>query len=317
LGYEGNPGGFGKALREAEPPFFVLPYKALSVTIERHKDAPNDNRMDTYTDTRAPGGKADLASVEELHMAHGAWVSAPIPLPALPLEAVEEPTMIEPPSLMHFRVADHPTGFIRFENPEMFHPGLKGYLLESFGVLLPVRVHRSQYPCLSIFRDDKNWKETNLQATFIILTICVFLPGSPVIGWIDWRPQSQESTVRNADFASSDGRDEEKVQTCLRIVRRGFRPGGQRGRPKRSRYFQSEADFRETMVPLIRQCLAEGEEPTQACIAQYLVRMPRFAPKTATQWLRHTDSTARLIRAYCQAFGISWAELVRLAQTPE
>jgi hypothetical protein len=273
--------------------------------------------MDTYTDTRAPGGKADLASVGELHMAHGIRVSAPISLSALPLEAVEEPTMIEPPSLLHFRVADHPTGFIRFENPEVFHPGLKGYLLECYGVLLPVRVHRSQYPCLSIFRDDKSWNESNLQATFIILSICVFRPGSPVIGWIDWRPQSQESTVRNADFASSDGHDEEKVQTCLRIIRRGFWPVVQRGRRKRSGFFQSEADFRETMVRLIRQCLAEGEEPTQLCIAKYLVRMPRFTPKTATQWLRHSDSTARLIRDCCQAFGISWAELVRLAQTPE
>ena len=86
----------------------------------------------------------------------------------------------------------------------------------------------------------------------------MFQPGSPVIGWIDWRPQPLKSIVVNSDFACSDGRDEEKMQACLRIVRRGFR----RGRPIGSGDFPTrevtEAATREAIADLQAQGLKVG-----------------------------------------------------------
>jgi len=152
--------------------------------------------------------------------------------------------MSEPPSLLHFRLADYPEAFIRFENPERFHPGLKGYLVENYGVLLPVEIHRSQYPSLTSFLGDGSQV-----ATFVILSTCVFQPDSPVIGWVDWRSRPLKSIVLNTDFASSDGRDEEKLQTCLRIVRRGFR----RGRPINS----GDLPTREAIEAATREAISD------------------------------------------------------------
>jgi len=128
-----------------------------------------------------------------------------------------------------------------------------------------------------------------------------------------WDPVHGERLSIGGLSPSFGDDDVNLVRRWLQTTRRGVRSG----RRLKSGAFRDKTDFCETMVRLIGQCLAEGEEPTQPCIAKYLVRIPRFAPKTATQWLRHTESTARLIRDYCQDFGISWAELVRLAQTPE
>jgi hypothetical protein len=162
---------------------------------------------------------------------------------------VKERAMTDLPSLLHIRLADYHKGFIRIENPERFHPGLKGYLLENYGVLLPVELHRSQFPSLTYFLGDGSQV-----ATFVILSTCVFRPGSQVIGWIDWRAHPLKSFMVNTDFASSDGHEEEKVQTCLRILQRGMK----RGRPIGSGYHPTPQAFETATRQAITDLLDQG-----------------------------------------------------------
>jgi hypothetical protein len=77
--------------------------------------------------------------------------------------------MIEPPSVLHFRLTDYPDAFIRYENPERFHPALEGYLLENYGVFLPVRIRHCQYPWLT-----NGWDDGDELFSFVILsTACI------------------------------------------------------------------------------------------------------------------------------------------------
>jgi hypothetical protein len=152
--------------------------------------------------------------------------------------------MIEPPSLLPIRLTDYPDAFIRYETPERFHPALEGYLVENYGVFLPVRIRHCQYPWLTNGSDDGDEL-----FSFVILSTAVYRPDSPVIGWVDWRSQPLKSIVLNTNFASSDGRDEEKLQTSLRIVRRGFL----RGRPINSGNFPT----RETIEAATREAISD------------------------------------------------------------
>jgi hypothetical protein len=81
------------------------------------------------------------------------------------------------------------------------------------------------------------------------------------------------------------------------------RPLDRRGRPPNTAYFETAEEFCRVIVGIMRQLLAQGVEPTQDIVAQFLSRTPGY-PALGPRALRY----------YCEKFDVDWNELKRKAR---
>jgi hypothetical protein len=81
------------------------------------------------------------------------------------------------------------------------------------------------------------------------------------------------------------------------------------GRPRATALFDSPEEFRESVMALIRLCVANDYRPTQQRIAGYL-RQSGVHTKSD-----NIDSIVRALRRYCARLDVTWTELVEQARS--
>jgi hypothetical protein len=141
----------------------------------------------------------------------------------------------------------------------------------------------------------------------------VYKPLSLVYGEYRWHPADATETIATGGLPVQAG--DEEAKRALRLIRISLGLLDPKGRRPGTGKCSSKGDFKATMIPLIRQCIADGQETIQDNVARYLAEAPRFEPRSAKQMSRQIASLSRLIRDYCHNERLPWAELVSLASS--